>query len=113
MDTHCLRSAFLWLWHEKNRRGRREPQPNPKGEGSPLDKSRLNYSSWVIYLAPGLEELFIYTLRVLVLSRADLRRHVNFVFKKPPSRHPKTPQVFYWAYIFNANNKLKKNRQIL
>jgi hypothetical protein len=26
--------------------------------------------------------------------RADLRRHVNFVF-------PATPQVFYWAYIFN------------
>jgi hypothetical protein len=33
--------------------------------------------------------------------RADLRHHVNFVF-------PATPQVFYWAYIFNIyvrNNK--------
>jgi len=27
--------------------------------------------------------------------RADLRRHVNFVF-------PTTPQVFYSAYIFTA-----------
>jgi hypothetical protein len=33
--------------------------------------------------------------------RADLRRHVNFVF-------PATPQVFYWAYIFNVDIKIKE-----
>jgi hypothetical protein len=74
---------FFWgSVGKKNRRGRR-------------DKSRLIYSPLMICLAPGLLELFIYTLRVLVLSRADLRRHVNFVF-------PATPQVFYWAYILIA-----------
>jgi hypothetical protein len=70
---------FLWgPVGKKNRRKRR-------------DKSRLNYSSWVIYLAPGLIELFIYTLRVLVLSRADLRRHVNFVFQETASAASQNP----------------------
>jgi len=38
--------------------------------------------------------------------RADLHRYVNFVFIKPLSRHPKTPQVFYWAYILIAHVRL-------
>jgi len=37
-----------------------------KGRGR-RDKSRLNYSSCVFYLAPGLVKLSIYTLRVLAL----------------------------------------------
>jgi len=74
---------FFGCCRKKNRRRRR-------------DKSRLIYSSLMICLAPGLVELFIYTLWVLVSSRADLRRHVNFVF-------PTTPQVFYWAYILIAH----------
>jgi len=41
--------------------------------------------------------------------RADLCRHVNFVFIKPLSRHPKTPQVFYWAYILIAHIKENRN----